>query len=58
MNPVKGASILRANELLTGLFVATAIVAVIAFSNPWKVIAASVAIACFSVGVVVFLWGY
>ena len=58
MNPVKGASILRANELLTGLFVATAIVAVIAFSNPWKVIAAAVAIACFSVGVVVFLWGY
>ena len=58
MNSVKGAPILRANEILTGLFVVTAVVAVVAFSNPWKVIAASVAITCFSVGVVVFLWGY
>lgn len=58
MNPVKGASILRANEILTGLFVVTAAIAVVVFSNPWKVIAATVAITCFSVGVVVFLWGY
>ena len=58
MNNVKGASVLRANEILTGLFVITAVIAVIAFSNPWKVIAATVALVCFSVGVVVFLWGY
>ena len=58
MNSVKGSSILRANEILTGFFVATAVMAVVAFSNPWKVIAASVALTCFSIGVVVFLWGY
>ena len=58
MNNVKGSSILRANEILTTLFVTTAVIAVIAFSNPWKIIAASIALACFSVGVVVFLWGY
>lgn len=58
MNNVKGAPIVRVNEVLTGVFVLTAVVAVIAFNNPWKVIAAVVAITCFSVGVVVFLWGY
>lgn len=58
MTDVKGASIVRVNEVLTVLFVATAVIAVIAFSNPWKVVAATVALVCFSVGVVVFLWGY
>lgn len=58
MSDVKGASIIRANEVLTGLFVLTAIVAVILFEDPWKVIAAVVALGGFSIGVVVFLWGY
>jgi hypothetical protein len=58
MKDVKGVSILRANEFLTGLFVVTAVLAVILFENPWKFIAAAVALASFSLGVVVFLWGY
>ena len=58
MTDVKGASVVRVNEVLTGLFVVTAVLAVVAFSNPWKVIAATVALSCFSIGVVVFLWGY
>ena len=58
MSGVKGVSILRANEILTGLFVLTAVLAVVFFENPWKVVAATVALVCFSLGVVVFLWGY
>ena len=58
MTAVKGASVVRVNEVLTGLFVVTAVLAVVAFSNPWKVIAATVALSSFSIGVVVFLWGY
>ena len=58
MNGVKGSSVLRVNEVLTVLFVASAVLAVVLFENPWKVIAATIAVTCFVVGVVVFLWGY
>jgi len=58
MNTVKGSSVLRVNEVLTALFVTSAILAVIVFQNPWKFIAAFIAVSCFVVGVVVFLWGY
>lgn len=58
MDSVKGSAILRVNEALTALFTITAFASVIVFQQPWKAIAVAVAIACFSVGVVVFLWGY
>lgn len=58
MDSMKGAAIIRANELLTFAFVVTASLSVAFFEQPWKVIAATVALACFSLGVVVFLWGY
>ncbi|MGA0117552.1 MAG: hypothetical protein ACO3JF_04085 [Ilumatobacteraceae bacterium] len=58
MNAVKGAYVVRVNEILTALFVASAVLAVVVFENPWKVIAASIAVGSFVVGVVVFLWGY
>jgi len=58
MDSVKGSTILRVNEALTALFTITAFASVIVFQQPWKAIAVAVAIACFSVGVVVFLWGY
>jgi hypothetical protein len=58
MDGVKGSAILRVNEVLTALFTITAFASVIVFQQPWKAIAVAVAIVCFSVGVVVFLWGY
>lgn len=58
MMSVKGAGVIRVNDMLTSLFAVTSILAVVFFDQPWKAIAASVSIACFVVGVVVFLWGY
>ena len=58
IDSVKGSAILRVNEVLTAVFALTAFVSVVVFQQPWKAIAVVVAIACFSVGVVVFLWGY
>lgn len=58
MDSVKGSAILRVNEVLTAMFTLTAFVSVVVFQQPWKAIAVVVAITCFSVGVVVFLWGY
>lgn len=58
MKQMTGIGIIRANAGLTALFVATATLATITFDDPWKNIAVGVAVGCFSVGVVVFLWGY
>ena len=54
----QGAAVIRANAGLTALFVVTATLATVFFDAPWKNIAVGVAVGCFSVGVVVFLWGY
>lgn len=54
----RGGVIVAANASLTALFVVTAFLAAAVFEQPWKVIAVSVDIICFSVGVVAFLWGY
>ena len=58
MADVNGTVIIRTNEVLTALFGVTAVLAVVFFDQPWKVIAATVSIGCFAIGVVVFLWGY
>jgi hypothetical protein len=53
-----GRAIIRANAFLTALFVVTAVLSTVVFDEPWKKIAVGVALGCFCVGVVVFLWGY
>lgn len=53
-----GAVIIGANIALTVVFVVCAAIATIAFRNPWKTTAVVVSLACFSLGVVTFLWGY
>lgn len=58
MKEMKGAALVRANGGLTLLFVVTAFLATWTFDAPWKNIAVGVAVGCFSVGVIVFLWGY
>jgi hypothetical protein len=58
MNTMKGLGIIRANAFLTALFVISAVLAAVIFDDPWKNIAAGIALSCFAVGVVVFLWGY
>lgn len=58
MDDVQGSIIIRINALLTALFVATAVAATAAFSQPWKTIAVAVCLLNFSIGVVAFLWGY
>lgn len=66
MNPVgpdpgpdrSGRVIVAADAVLTGVFVATALLAAAVFDEPWKSVAVAVDIACFAVGVVAFLWGY
>lgn len=58
MEAMQGSLIIRANALLTSVFVLSAIVAAVLFDNPWKVIAVAIALFCFTVGVAAFLWGY
>lgn len=58
MNTMKGLGIIRANAFLTALFVVSAVISAVIFDDPWKNIAAGIALGCFAVGVVVFLWGY
>ena len=58
MKEMKGSALIRANGGLTVLFVVTAVLATWTFDAPWKNIAVGVAVGCFSVGVIVFLWGY
>lgn len=53
-----GQVIVGANLVLTAVFVVSAVVAAIVFANPWKTIAVVASLACFSLGVVAFLWGY
>jgi hypothetical protein len=58
MNTMNGRGIIWANACLTALFVISAVVATVVFDEPWKKIASGIALGCFAVGVVVFLWGY
>lgn len=58
MRPVTADPIVRANGALTVVFTVSAVVATVLFAAPWKTIAATIAIGCFSIGVVVFLWSY
>lgn len=58
MKEMKGSAIVRANGGLTLLFVVTSVLATWTFDAPWKNIAVGIALGCFSVGVLVFLWGY
>lgn len=58
MNTMNGRGIIQANVFLTALFVISAVLATVVFDEPWKKIAAGIALGCFAVGVVVFLWGY
>lgn len=53
-----GSVIIGANVAFTAVFLVSAVVSTVLFSNPWKVIAVVVSLACFSLGVVAFLWGY
>jgi hypothetical protein len=58
MTHIQGRAIVRANASLTALFVVSAVIATVVFDDPWKNIAAGIALGCFAAGVVVFLWGY
>lgn len=53
-----GAAIVRTNIVLTVVFVVSALVSAVMFDQPWKAVAVAVALTCFAVGVVAFLWGY
>jgi len=57
MESMKGRAIIQINALLTVVFIVTSLVAAVVFDQPWKAIAVAVCLACFSVGVVSFLWG-
>ena len=58
MEAMKGRAIIQINAVLTVVFIVTSLVAVVVFDQPWKAIAVTVCLVCFSVGVVAFLWGY
>lgn len=58
MNRADGRVIVRTNIVLTAMFVASAVVSALVFDQPWKTVAVVVALSCFGVGVVAFLWGY
>lgn len=53
-----GRVIVQVNAVLTAVFVVTSLAAAVVFDNPWKQVAVGTSLACFSVGVVAFLWGY
>lgn len=53
-----GSVIVRANAVLTAVFVISSLIAAAVFEQPWKSVAVGVSLACFAVGVVAFLWGY
>lgn len=53
-----GSWIIVVNRVLTVTFVVVAIIAAVVFDQPWKAVSVAVDIACFTVGVVAFLWGY
>jgi len=58
MNNVKGRLIIQANIALTCVFLLSSFVAAIVFREPFKTIAVVIDLLCFSLGVVVFIWGY
>ena len=58
MDDMPGSFLVKCNLALTGLFVATSIVAAVTFTSPWKTVGVVVSLSCFSVGIVAFLWGY
>lgn len=58
MDDMPGSFLVKCNLALTGLFVAMSIVAAVTFTSPWKTVGVVVSLGCFSVGIVVFLWGY
>ena len=53
-----GSLIVKINVAMTALFVVASVVSAAAFSQPWKSIAVVVSLACFAIGITVFLWGY
>lgn len=55
---VRRDTILTVDLVLTVLFVLTAVVSTVVFDQPWKTVAVVVALVCFTVGIVAFLWGY
>lgn len=58
MTTTQGRTIVGTNVALTSVFVVSAVVSAAIFDQPWKAIAVAVALMCFAVGVVAFLWGY
>lgn len=58
MERAPGSAIVRVDVALTALFVVSATTSAVVFDQPWKAVAVAVAITCFAVGVVAFLWGY
>lgn len=55
---VRRDTIVTSDAVLTAVFVASSVAATVFFDQPWKSIAVTVSLVCFSVGVVAFLWGY
>jgi hypothetical protein len=58
MENMQGSLIIKINVAMTALFVAASVIAAAAFSQPWKSIAVGISLACFAIGITVFLWGY
>lgn len=58
MDDVKGRPIIQLNIFATCVFLVASLVAAIVFHEPYKTIAVSIDLLCFSLGVIVFLWGY
>ena len=56
--PDTGRLIVQTNIVLTVVFIVFSTLAAIIFDQPFTSIAVVVSLACFTVGVVVFLWGY
>ena len=50
--------IITLDSALTAVFLLSAAVSAVVFDQPWKTIAVVVALVCFTVGIVAFLWGY
>ncbi len=58
IDDVKGRLIIQVNIVLTCVFLSASFIAAIVFREPFKTIAVAIDLLCFSLGVVVFLWGY
>ena len=53
-----GQILVRANVVLTAVFMVTSLVAAVSFRQPWKTVSVAVDIVCFAIGIFAFLWGY